>query len=312
MLIQQTRILNVEKHLEALPKGADLRLAVTLTEDNRQKLPKIGFADTPSDGETILPALVGPASRFNAEGKWVIHKDQPKESRYIRTVRWQWKQWSGRDSYEEHEDFRDIWRDCYPREHMPPSAIELTYVAREGWEQVISPVFRNRPEEHEAIGHGINLMLELFGMCELVRTDLQPFSGLRVRKVNWRMLPPGEYPWKRLRDHLDGMLKRQSENTRSVILDRQETMKGHGPDTIYVGVGGFSDYLAYVFKSRDMVVLESVKRDNAIYVFGRDWERVSQLTKGEVLSGQHHKARIIHAKGWKDRLDDLLKDTRAA
>lgn len=312
MLIQQTRILNVGKHLEALPKGAELRLAVTLTEDNRQKLPKIGFADTPSDGETILPAIVGPASRFNAEGKWVIHKDQPKESRYIRTVRWQWKQWAGRGSYEEHEDFRDIWRDCYPREHVPPSAIELTYVEREGQVQVISPVFRNRPDEHEAIGHGINLMLELFGMCELVRTDLQPFSGLKVRKVNWRMLPPGEYPWKRLREHLDGMLKRQSENTRSVILDRQETMKGHGPDTIYVGVGGFADYLAYVFKSRGLVVLESVKRDNAIYVFGRDWERFAQLTKAEVLSSQRHKARIIHAKGWKDRLDELLKDKHAA
>lgn len=54
MLIQQTRILNVGKHLEALPKGAEVRLAVRLTEDNRQKLPKIGFADTPSDGETIL------------------------------------------------------------------------------------------------------------------------------------------------------------------------------------------------------------------------------------------------------------------
>jgi len=312
MLIQQTRILNVEKHLKALPKGTGFRIAVSVTDDNRSKLSKLGFAESPLDGETVLPAILGPVSRFNAEGKWVVQKDQPKESRYIRTVRWRWKQWAGRHRFEEHEDYRDIWRDCYPRELVPPPAIELTYVERDGRGQVISPVFRNRPDEHETIGHGINLMLELFGMCELVRTDLQPFSGLRVRKVNWRMLPPGEYPWKRLRDHLNGMLKRQSENTRSVILDRQETMKGHGPDTIYVGLGGFSDYLAYVFKSRSLVVLESVKRDNAIYVFGRDWERFAQLTKAEVLSRQHHKARIIHAKGWKDRLGELLKDTHAA
>jgi hypothetical protein len=263
-------------------------------------------------GETVLPAPIGPVSRFNAEGKWEVHKNQPKVSRYIRTVHWRWRQWAGRHQYEEHEDFRDIHRNCYPRSLIPPPAVELTYVDCGGRRLVISPVYRNRPKEHEGIGHGINLFLELFGTCELVRTDLELFSELQIRRVNWRMLPPGEHPWERLYEHLNGMLGRQSQNTRSVILDRQETMKGYGPDAIYVGLGGFSDYLAYVFKSRGLVVLESVRRDNAIYVFGRDWERFARLTKAEVLSSGHHKARIIHAQGWKDRLAELLTKAKAA
>ncbi len=191
-----------------------------------------------------MPSRVDPASRFNVEGKWQVHKDQPKESRYVRTIRWRWKQWAGRYHYKEHEDDRDIYRYCYPRKLLPPPAIELTYIVRGERQIIVSPVFRNRPEEHEGIKHGINLFLELFGSCELTKENLKGFSDLRVQKVNWRLLPPGEYPWKRLHEHLDGMLKRHSEDTRSIILDRQAAMKHYEPDTIYVG-GGFSDYLTY-------------------------------------------------------------------
>ena len=312
MMIQQTRILNVARHLETVPEDVEFRLAVELTDELVPKLAKFGFAESPADGDTVLPAMVGPVSRFNAEGKWLVHKDRPKEVRYVRTVRWRWRQWAGRYNFEEREDFRDIYRECYVRDLVSPPAVELTYVERDGRRRLISPIYWNRREDHESIGHGINLLLELFGSCELVRTNFEAFSGLRVRRVNWRMLPPGEYPWARLREHLHGMLRRQSEDTRSVIEDRQETMKGYGPDTIYVGVGGFSDYLAYVFRSRGLVVLESIRRDNAIYVFGRDWNRFAQLTKAEVLISGHHKARIIHAKRWKRRLGELLHRTRAA
>jgi hypothetical protein len=312
MLIRQTRVLNVAKHIEPVPHDSEFRLAIGVTATIEPKLMKLGFPEALAAGDTILPAAVGPVSRFNAHGKWDVHKDQPKESRYIRTVQWRWHQWAGRHHYEEHEDFRDIYRDCYPRDLLPPPAVELTYVEQNGRRLVISPAYKNRPEEYECIGHGINLFLELFGACELVSADLDPFQGLQVKRVNWRMLPPGEHPWERLREHLDGILSRQSENTRNVIFDRQETMKAHAPDSIYVGLGGFSDYLAYSFRSLGLVVLESIRRDNAIYVFGRDWERFARLTKAQVLSGGHHNARIIHAKGWKSRLAELLCKPKAA
>jgi len=79
-----------------------------------------------------------------------------------------------------------------------------------------------------------------------------------------------------------------------------------------VSRGGFDDYLAYLFRARKIVILESVRRDNAIYVFGRDWKKVSQLTKAEVLSNRFHVARIVHTKGWKTQLARLMARTRAA
>jgi hypothetical protein len=47
--------------------------------------------------------------------------------------------------------------------------------------------------------------------------------------------------------------------------------------------GGFSDYIAYVFAERRLVVLESVRKGNAIYVFGQNWDRFSKLSKAEIL-----------------------------
>jgi hypothetical protein len=53
--------------------------------------------------------------------------------------------------------------------------------------------------------------------------------------------------------------------------------------------------------------MESIRRDNAIYIFGDNWAKVSQLSKAEVLSNNFHKERIIHSEGYKDRLADRLR-----
>lgn len=250
-------------------------------------------------------------SRFNANGKWEVHRDRPKEPRYIRTVLWRWTQWAGRDK-EEHEGFKDIFRDCYPRDFVDPPAVELTYMERDGERLVVSPELLNDSRSADRNRHTINLLLELFGECETVARDLTRLSPPAIRKVNWHMLPSGRHPWERLRDHLDEALKRRSEDTRRVIMDRQETIRSYGPTDIFIGAGGFDDYLAYVFPARKLVILESVRKDNALYVFGRDWQRVSQLSKAEVLSNRFHLARIVHSDGWKGRLARLMARPAAA
>lgn len=306
MLIRKKHIRNIATYLEALPAGATLRPVVRLSEEHRTKLIRIGFSDAPRDGETVLPNALGTVSRFNADGWWEVHRDQPKEQRYIRTVSWRWRTWKGRHDYEEHEEFRDIYRECYPRTFREPPGIELTYVEGQDGAYVVSPVVVNLEAHHEAIRHQINLLLELFGECELVKAELGHFSSVRVHRLTWKMLPPGEHPWPRVQEHLASVLKRFSENTRTVILDRQRTILEHGPDEQFVGAGGFSDYIAYIFKARGIVVLECIRKGNAIYVFGQDWARFSQLTKAEVVNQSLHLERIVHTEGWKARLTRIL------
>lgn len=310
MLIQKKHIRNVMTCLEGIAPGTEMRIATTLDEAKLRRLSGIGFNEKPEHGETVLPRDIGPVSRFNADGRWLTHRDEPKEERYIRTVRWRWKQWHGRD-LEEMEDFKDIYRLCYPRSFIPPPSIELTYAQQGERAFVVSPVLVNHDDQHERIRHTINLALELFGECELMKRDLSPFEGIRTHRVSWKILPKGAHPWPRLHAHLTDFLRRYSDNTKAVIYDRQKTILAHGPDEQFIGAGGFSDYIAYVFAARGVVVLECIRKGNAIYVFGQNWEDFTKLTKAEVISAGVHEARIVHTEGWKERLARLL-DAHAA
>ena len=308
MRIEKRRVRNLANHLYQVPNGAEFRVRVPLDGDKVELLKRAGFEPSPSAGDTILPAIRGPVSRLNSEGRWIVHRDQPKESRYIRTVFWSWKDWGGN----EHEESRDIYRDCYPRTHLPPPAIELTYVEHAGEAYLISPRLRNVVASEDDNRHVVNLCLELARRCEVVRDDLEAFAPPATRNVNWKLLPPGRHPWPRVKEHVDTLLTRLSPKTKAVIYDRQQTIMNHGPDEQHVGVGGFSDYIAYVFASRGLVVLESVRRGNAIYAFGQDWQVVSQLSKAEIIAGDLHVERIVHTQGWKDRLARLLNLRAAA
>ena len=312
MIIRKRRIRNLSTYIGGIPIGSEFRPVVELDEAGRKMLTRIGFTASPTSGDTVLPDGIGPISRFNADGKWQVHRDQPKEERYVRTVRWTWKQWAGRGQYEEHEDFCDIYRMCFPRSAISAPGVELTYLQKGGKTYVLAPALRNLDDQRVGALHSINLLLELFGACELVKSDLSRFSGIIVKRLNWKVLPPGKHPWQRLKTHLGEVLKRSSENTQSVIFDRQETILSFDPDEQFVGTGGFSDYIAYVFKDRGLVVLESIRKGNAIYAFGLDWRRFSKLTKSEIINANLHMARLVHTKGWKTRIARLMDGREAA
>ena len=312
MLIRKKRIRNAAPYLEALPPGARFRPAAIIDEALAGKLPSLGLQEQIEPGATVLPSEVGPVTRFNADGGWQVHHDQPKEPRYVRTVMWTWRQWAGRGETEEHHGLRDIYRECYPRTRIPAPALELTVVEHGGERFLVGPVLRNDLDHHDDVQHAINLILEVAGACELRRADVGAFAAPPMQRVNWTMLPPGHHPFERINRHLDGVLRRSGDNTRRVIRDRQEAILAHGPSEMHVGLGGFRDYVAYVFGDRGLVVLECIRKDNAVYVFGRDWQSVARLTKAEILDQGLHVARIVHSDGWKGRLARFLNQKASA
>lgn len=311
-LIRLKRVLNVERHIGGITEGAKFRLLVRIEPGDATRLKSAGFdQDILRDGDTVLPAEIGPATRLNASGRWRVRHDLPKELRYITTMMWRRMQWAGRDR-EEHETAVDIHRMCYPRELVPPTGFELTCRLQDGNAFLLSPQFRREPAALDDIKIAMNVLLEIFGRCELVDADLEWIPSATVRRVNWRMLPAGEYPWSTLERHLADALKRTPERVSAVIMGRQKAVLNHGPDAMFVGVGGFSDYIAYEFRACGVVILESIQRGNALYVFGDDWRKVSAMTKAEVLAGNLHLERIIHSEGWKARLGEVLATRRAA
>lgn len=313
MLVQKKRIQNAKSYLsKVVPPGGTFRLVASAERIKPERFQSIGFTAPLKAGDTVLPDDVGAVSRFNAYGRWDIHKDQPKEDRYVRTVYWTWREWRGRHDYEDKSDFRDIYQKCYPRTFVHPPCLELTIVERDDGQAVALPELTCLPKNEVDLRHAINLMLELFGECEIVDANLAKIPSVIQKRVAWEILPPGHYPFAAIKKHLGPRLAKKGDGDARVILDRQQTILSLNPDEQYTGVGGFSDYIAYVFKGPEIVVLESVQLGNAIYVFGKDWKRFSQMSKAEILKNNHQMARIVHSSGWKGTLARLIDAKKAA
>lgn len=301
MRISKKWIRNVENYLGEVPAGEQYR--IIHAPASAAQLSRTGFPEPTPNGATVLPAIVGPVSRFNAEGRWITRKDLPKESRYIRTLSWKWKTWGG----EEHEEFKDQFRDCYQREHVPPPSVEMSYAIQAGEAYFVSPVMTHSAEDRDLALHTVNLFLELFRSCEIVAVDLAAYDPPTLERLNWKIFPVGEYPWERVAEHIGHATRRVGESVRVVIADRSRFVVGLDPAAIGVGEGGFDDYMVYMFPEADLVVLECIRRDNALYVFRGDWRNVSQLTKAQIINADLYHARIIHSDGWKGRLLALFQ-----
>ena len=298
MIFNQKRIRNINRHLGHLPDGQRLRIVVDSTSD---RLARVGF-DAPAPGDAVLPNVVGPITRFNAEGRYVIHRDQPKEERYITTIEWSWEQWQPGGGTETVTDYKAIYRWCYPRTFISPPAIELAFIIAGGDSFIVSDEMVWSSDTAEAVQHAVNVFLELFGSCDVRSEDLNAVKAPPIRRVNWHLLPSGKYPWSAVRAHVEQAVGRRNSRYAGPVMWRHQVLGLLEPDAVYVGAGGFRDYVAFVFPERKLAILESTTGGNATYVFGDDWQAVSRLTKGEVLTAELHRERIIHGNDWEDRI----------
>lgn len=303
MHIERTKILNVDRYLKLLPPKSTFKIISAATA---AALARAGFEEGVASGAIILPAVRGRTSRFNAEGKWNVRRDLPKEERFLFSRVFRRMEWHGQDRVEV-EDVVDYKRMCYPRELVPPPGVELTYVEHDADRLIVSPELQYVPGNDAHNRHVINLMLELFGSCEIVLENLARLTPPATRRAHWVMLPPGEDPWNRIRAHVKGVYGTKSPQIAEAVLQRQQTILAHEPKDIIQGTAGFSDYIAYLFPDRDLVVLESVFYGNAMYLFGQNWERLSQLTKAQIIQGELAKERIVHSKGWIGKLADAMR-----
>jgi len=300
MLLRQKRVNKIESIIAGLPKDTT-QIKVSYSLRNKpNELEKIGFASTdPNNGETLLPNVVGPVSRFNAHGKYIVRKDLPKESRVIYERLWRWSEWSGNGQKIEREEIRDVPRDCYPRDFIEPLCKEFTY----DQDRIVSDLLEIK--KLDEFKHTINLFLEFFGECELMNNDLSTLpETTTIRRVNWKIFPEGDNLWDRIEKYLNSCGVKNTD-TGVPIIERQKLLYSYNPKEIVMGTAGFRGYLAYVFDK--IIILESVKYGNAIYAFEKNWEEFSKLTKAEIISAKLHKERIVHSKGWKNRVENLIK-----
>jgi hypothetical protein len=305
MQIVQSRIRNLNKYRHILKDGMSILLAVPLKQISPEKIESIGFNST-DPGITLLPKPIGPVSEYNAEGKFISHKDQPKETAY-RQAEWTWTEFRGRYDTVEKSKIVDIPYQRYPRTFSPPPSIELTIrLDTNGDKTLATTPFIFQTHETTQLIHAINLLLELFGFCELLHENLESILDIPVRRLNWDILPKGNRPWSSLKPLLDKKISQLPDGVKTVIDKRFESINIHKPDFVAVGRAGFSGYVVFGFPQKGIFILESTQTNNATYVFDSNWEELSNMTKLEILNERLHKNRVLHRESWFANINRIL------
>lgn len=308
MEIRKTRIRNIFPYIRFIKNGERFTIGVKLLDNNDALLSKIGFNNSPSVGDTILPSgSFGPISSFNAEGKQIKLTDQPMETFYTQRL-WTWEEFNGPYDRVEQSKIVDVPHERYPRKFIPPPSVQFTLAKiASGDLVIISPVFEKTTDKKEEIEHAVNLFLEIFGKCQFFTENVEEYLKIPIRTLNWKILPPGKRPWPELHGELNPIIKHAPKGNQFVIEHRLETINKYKPDFAAIGEGGFHGYVILGFTDKNLYTLESLYYGNATYVFGEQWEELSKMTKAQILNDNLQKDRIIHRESWEDQISKVLE-----
>jgi hypothetical protein len=307
MIIKKTRISSINANIGHINPGTKFIVGIKDIERHTDILNNIGFTDNLDVGESVLPTPLGSVSKFNAIGKDLIHKDQPKETAYT-TIIWEWEQWAGHGRTERKSKLVDRPYERYPRTFISPPSLEFTIsTTTDGNKVIITPIFEYNDNDDDLI-HRINLFLEIFGECQLFTENLDDMIKSPIKRLNWELLPKGNIPWERLYKIIEPIVKKTPKSMHPIIWDRIQIIDQYKPDFHAIGKAGFKGYVVFGFEDINLYILESIYYGNATYVFEENWEELSKKTKAEILDKSLQKSRIIHRSNWESKLVGLLSN----
>lgn len=299
MLITKSKINSIEKYIRPFKNEDGLYVATEINSKwLEQRIKIIGFPSIDFAGVKLIPRGIGPISRFNVEGRDIPLKHLPMETYY-------------RDAYikDWHGDYHyvDIPGERYQRKHIDAPLQEISLIAIGNKNYAISDLLPNTPEGKELIKHVVNLFLEFFGVCEILNKNKCPeVATAKLKRANWQIIPEGEIVWERV-NQIAGNIQDPKENVGQLQKYRFKTIIQYKPDLVYYGKGGFHGYLVFVFKRKNLVLMENMIYGNATYVFRDNWEELSKLSKAEIIKHNLQEKRLVHREGWPYQIGKLLK-----
>ena len=298
MTITRRRIINPQRYLYALHPGDKFYIAVPLEAEDYPRLQSYGlFPESPAR----IPIPRRAATRMNANGRWKILKDLPKEERFFEHD-YHVVDWHGTDHYG--TCWQSRW--CYQRELIPPT--ELAFIIEDG--VLYSPLLENADDnKFTCIKAAMNIALEMLGRCEVWTVERAPVvPPVKQSEVPWEILRPGTRIQDDWAQYIDEIIERKPKGQQAVIRNRHEHLWHMAPDFCVLGSQNFWGYVVYGFTALNLFVFESNEINNATYAFRGDWEAASKLTKTEVLSGHVQEARVYHSDKWYENTRKLIAD----
>lgn len=281
------------KIIKAVEEAKKVRFAVSLDDVSKETLKDLGFDESPNVGDYLIPSAIGKYTTFNANGNVKVRRDLPMKSESVMFYGAS-RDWHGSIHY----GIKTRTMDKYPREYTPAPSETLEIINIDGKSYISSSEINLIDLDEKRSIHVANVMLECFSEFEIFDIEKSKIIGPKLKKLQWNVLPSGEYPWEKSKPIIKKATESLDEKEKKVIEHRMHVISRGNPDFLATGRAGFSGYFVYGFKDKDVYILESTHLDNATYIFNSNWEALSQLTKSEIINSTIPHKRIIHNEKW--------------
>jgi hypothetical protein len=259
--------------------------------------------------EHILPRPdVGHYSKYNLYGHEIVHRELPMITKGYSNDLPNFGDWDKGS----HDVTR--YRDVYQREYIGPKYLEIK-IELVGIDDKNNHVFKfavddildqTNPSFQDDLFFDLNLLQENTGNHGVYSVDADANEYLRSLYVSWEILPPGEIE-QNIARILTG-IKSSDPKLRKKLVDRYKFLSSMKPRNFVQGTSRFQRYFGAQF-SDDLVVFENVQYGNAIYVMFQNWEELSKVSRGDLLSSATQEfIRVRHTKTWKLKLRRVIKE----
>ena len=258
--------------------------------------------------KNIIPkSEAGKYSSINIYGKEVVRKDLPKINK---TFSWEVPNYG--DWYNGSHTITNE-REVYQRDFIAPKELDIqisliehnkkenTFVLKFQVNEVIST-----ENEHEFdLLYDINLLQENIGAFEIYPPDTTDEEFLKTIYVDWEILPIGT---KDILDRLMADVNPDNIKIRKKYKARYNLLEKLKPIAFVKGTNSFRRYFGAQF-SDNLVVFENLEYGNAIYVMNEKWEKLSKLSRIDLLKMENNDfTRIVHIGGWEDLLKSIVRE----
>ena len=268
-------------------------------------IPGLAINDNPIEEFSCLPdASVGTWARRNIYGWEIVLKNEPMITKTFTHESPNFGDWS----LGSHEVSQE--RDVYQRVLFPghASTIKVTELNRDS-EYVtvgleLEHVFDSMPSDTREFLFALNVFQESVGSSAVRPTDTTIDSYVSSLQIDWEILPVGEHDEviRQIHNRLNPTPKEAKE-----IGERLDLLLALRPRDLITGSSGFARYVGARYGNK-LVAFENIRYGNALYIMFDDWERLSRMSRIQLMNSDEKFERIVHRQGWEKAARAIIQE----
>lgn len=302
----RTRVLNIEKELlELVNVGETFRIGVYFDQNlvDRVDLAKYGIDTTFTEGLSQVPKPLKATTKANVKGKYV--RKQPEEKTEIEKHIAYTRRKDGVKV--EYNRVYNIYKKVLLHQFNAPITFEKD---EDGTELLLSPLllFNRTVEENEKCKHVINVFLEVFQDYDLFREDLNPFFKFE-KDFDKEILPSGTLSEARTVNDLVSLVERHAGTEEAQFFSGRLDVFKEFNAIVKAGSKGINGYLTFEFEGKNIIVAESIRKNNATYVFNKlGYKEEVMYDKQDVRKNKRSIKILNHLDNWEQNIRRFLNE----